>query len=553
MPPRISVNSLVNEDALPEWLRSAAHSGALPPTAEPRGNVQGNGPMPSPDVRGSGQLSYRQPPSPYPAVPPSPVASGSLGAHNLFDESALPEWLKSGAAGQSPDLPMASPQVPYGQVDYGAAGSGAQLGPISGSGNPAAPAATAFPSIEYAGSYQAPPPPDSGLPGTSLIDTNALPQWLSGRPGGPSQVNYGRDQARGIPGSSLVDENALPQWLRNEHPAPPNQAASGPWNGSQAGNQSMPSWLNQGYADARTSRMESPHPQSSAWTGYPTPMSAGQPVTGAESYLPGTLAAGEFVDEAALPEWLRSQSGIPGMAPPSGTQSAAQPKFSASSSAHIAPNLQEASLLANGSAAGTFSASDLIDPSALPDWVRGSEAGPAASFSSTAGWTNRQPVPPAPETPWSDQPAGVPAWSTAKQPAANSAFNSTSASTAEPSYAAPIPNSELPSWLTSDSPGAAGSRNPGPKGPPARQQPGPSGWPDRSGGRDPESQRSRGRRPDAYGPRGAYDTSLDDGTFDGYDDYSEFDDYSGYDEGYRADPRREQPERRGWRRFFGRK
>jgi hypothetical protein len=568
VPPRIAVNSLISEDALPEWLRNAAHSGALPPTAEPRGVVQGtgalggqgwdspqqdtgNGPMRSPDARGSGQMAYRQPPAPHPAVPPSPVGSGSLSAHHLFDESALPEWLKSGAAGQSPDLPTASLQVPYGQVGYGAAGAGAPIDPIPDAGYPAAPAASAFPSIEHAGSFQASVSPESGLSGPSLIDTNALPQWLSGRPGVSSQVNYGRDQARGIPGGSLVDENALPQWLRNEHPAPPNQAASSTWNGPQAGNQSMPSWLNQGYADARTPGMESPYAQPSAWTGYPTPMAAGQPANPAESYLPGTLAAGEFVDEAALPEWLRSQGGIPGMAPPSGTLSAGQPKIGASSSGHVAPNLQEASLLANGSAAGTFSASDLIDPSALPDWVRGSEAGPAASFSSTAGWTNRQPVPPAPADSWSDQPAGAPAWSTTKQPAVNSAFNSSSASSAEPSYAASIPKSELPPWLANDPSRAAGPRNP--KGPPARQQPNPSGWQDRSGGMDQESPRNMGRRAGAYGSRGAYDASLDDGSYDEYDNYSEYDDYTGYDEGYRADPRREQPERRGWRRFFGRK
>jgi hypothetical protein len=570
MPPRISVNSLINEDALPDWLRNAAHSGALPPTAEPRGMTPGtgalggrgwespqqpvgNGPLPSPDARGSGPLTYHQPPSSYQGVPPSPVGSGSLGARHLFDESALPEWLKSGTAGQGPDLPTASLQGPYGQVGYGAAGAGAPVAPIPNSGNPAAPSAAAFPSIEHAGSFQAPLSPESGLSGTSLIDTNALPQWLSGIPGGPSQVNYGREQARGIPGSSLVDENALPQWLRNEQPATPNQAASSTWNGPQAGNQSMPSWLNQGYADdARTPHMESSYTQSSAWTGYPTPMTAGQPANPAESYLPGALAAGEFVDEAALPEWLRSQSGIPGMAPPSGTLSAGQPKIGTHSSGHAAPNLQEASLLANGGAAGTFSASDLIDPSALPDWVRGSEAGPAASFSSTAGWTtNRQPVPPAPETPWSDQPTGAPAWSTAKRPTANSAFNSMNASSAGPSYAAAIPNNELPSWLANDPAGPAGPRNP--KGPPARQQPGPSGWQDRAGGMDSASPRSMGGRADAYGSRGAYDTPPDDVSFDDFEDYSEFDDYSGYDEGYRADPRREQPERRGWRRFFGRK
>jgi hypothetical protein len=69
----------------------------------------------------------------------------------------------------------------------------------------------------------------------------------------------------------------------------------------------------------------------------------------------------------------------------------------------------------------------------------------------------------------------------------------------------------------------------------------------------PEGPSNVGRRAGTYGSRGAYDASLDDRAFDEYDNYSDFDDYSGYDEGYRADPRREQPERRGWRRFFGRK
>jgi hypothetical protein len=66
--------------------------------------------------------------------------------------------------------------------------------------------------------------------------------------------------------------------------------------------------------------------------------------------------------------------------------------------------------------------------------------------------------------------------------------------------------------------------------------------------------RSMGYRTSAYGSPGAYETSYeDDDSFDEYDNYSEQDNYNRYDEGYRPDPRSDQPERRGWRRFFGRK
>src|SRR5215831_15229958 len=94
-PQRMSMNSLVNEDALPEWLRYAAGSGALPP--------------PAPDYQPSrppvSTPPYNQPLPGRSPVPPSPVGTGSLGANNLFDESALPDWLRAGAMGQGPDVP----------------------------------------------------------------------------------------------------------------------------------------------------------------------------------------------------------------------------------------------------------------------------------------------------------------------------------------------------------------------------------------------------------------------------------------------------------------
>src|SRR5262249_53441886 len=148
-------------------------------------------------------------------------------------------------------------------------------------------------------------------------------------------------------------ETALPQWLRSEQPTPSNQPTATSWHAPATANDSMPSWLNQDYSDSRSPHVESPLSGSSAWNRYVGSGPAGQPAMPSPGMVPGTIAAGEFIDESALPEWLRSQGGAadPGSPP-------------------------------NGTGATTFSASDLIDPAALPDWVRDSEAGPSATFSS---------------------------------------------------------------------------------------------------------------------------------------------------------------------------
>jgi hypothetical protein len=531
MPQRISMNSLVNEDALPEWLRSAANSDAPPTRPAP------------PDFPGTGSLSYAPHGQPPAARPPTPTGSGSLRANNLFDESALPEWLRTGAAGQNPVLPPTSRQAPSTPVQggYSAPLEGTPMGPTGPMGQVGAPrapgpyAANAFPGIEQAGSFQSPAAPQSGMPAPSLIDTNALPQWLSGRPeadrnySGYGRDAYGRDASLGIPAGSLVDENALPQWLRSEQPGAPNQpAASSPWNASPAAHESMPSWLNQGYSDARgVPRMDTSPAQSSAWNSYiPTGTgSLGQTVQPAPGTVPGTIAAGEFIDESALPEWLRSQGGG---AAASGVLPQAQPASGAP------PN--------TGASSTTFSASDLIDPSALPEWVRGPDAGPTATFSSTSGWTSRQPVPPAPEP------------------------------------ASPvIPRDELPPWLMAES-GAAPASPRRPQGappPPRQRNPSPSPvWQDQSGtsGRlGPIGQRRTGSPRGTGGPRGtgsqrsarepsgwddsAYENAgrygNDYGDYDSYSGYDRYDDYDDAGNGRQKDGQRER--RGGWRRFFGRR
>ncbi|MGO8949024.1 MAG: hypothetical protein ACLQUY_15530 [Ktedonobacterales bacterium] len=550
-PSRISVNSLVNEDALPEWLRNAANSGALPPPMSYGGAVQSTGglagsgrefappgmgqtAMPSPGAQGSGQLRYGQPPAARSPMPPSPVGSGSLGANHLFDESALPDWLRTGAMGQSPDLPTESLQVPYNPSNP------------SSREDPRASSASAFPSIERAGSFQVPTASESGVSAPSLIDSNALPRWLSGKPETAAQSSYGRDAARGIPANSLVDENALPPWLRNSQPAEQSQHASGLWNGQQPGNQSLPAWLSQGYAETQTPRMDSSLEQSSAWNSRSAGGAAGSPSMTPSGHPPGTIAAGEFIDESALPEWLRSQgglAGIPGAASPSGQFVAppvAQPGLAglagsrASSSGNMAWTPDTASLLADGGAPATFSASDLIDPSALPEWVRGSDAGPVASFSSTSGWTSRQPVPPA------------------NQPTANGSFSSGNAESTNASHGAPIPSSQLPPWLTNDLSPAPGRHNP-----PAQQPSNPAAWSASTGDMNyvnsPKS-RNMGYSDGPYDAYEAYPESADDGGFDDdYDSSDEYDHYTDYEDIRQEVQETSQPERRGWRRLFGRK
>lgn len=552
MPPRASVNSLINEDSLPEWLRNAANSGALPPMTSHSGTPQGTGslvgnwesPPPAfgqPPAPLGSQSMYGQPPVARPQMPPSPVGSGSLGANHLFDESALPDWLRNGALGQSPDLtvqPSQSPYVPTGQYS--------PFSPYDPSGNeePRGSTASAFPGIEQAGSFlRAPVSPETGMPASSLIDSNALPPWLSGKSENAALSAYGRDAARGLPASSLVDENALPPWLRNEHPAQPNSNspsvsnATTAWNGLQTANQSMPAWLSQGYSEPQPPTVESGFDQASAWNSRSASGSFRQSSVASTGHLPGTIPAGEFVDESALPEWLRSQGGA--------SETAGNP----------ARNLEQASSLAGGSATSTFSASDLIDPSALPDWVRGTDEGPSAAFSSTSGWTVRQPTPPAPGT------AGQEFFraSTNQLPRANGSFSTGSA---DPPRSSTIPASELPPWLSN------GSSTPAARaGSPAPQRDTGFGWPAGTGDVNAMNNavnnayssdvRHGGRN---VAPYEAYDTSYqgypaygNNGGADEYDGFDEYDPQAAYDDSYAAEQQSSQPERRGWRRFFGRK
>lgn len=426
--PGFAAGSLVSDDALPDWLRGAvpaapanapqqapgwpAHSaggagwGAPAMNADPRAGAaypqQGYAPQP-PAVQ-----SQR----PQPRVP----AGGNVGvaANMLFDESALPDWLRQpgGAIEAQPTMqhvPSVQPQpatmrAPLGQPAATAPYGGYAQPSAQGFAGPAQPsAASAFPSLDSVGALPPGAAPQTGLSAAALIDGGALPAWLGGAPGAPvpNAGVPGRPGGSGMSAQSLVDESSLPDWLRAQPATPqaPVQQASAWQNPTPAQAAPAPSWMQpQGMLGAPASVPQQPHPFA-VQAPQPLPSSYASPATsGARA---GGLSAGDFVDEGALPSWLRSHSGMPGpaagqAAPPG--PSAAGPTRPASSRGPGSQPGQAGMMPVYGGpptqqGAARFSASDLIDPQALPGWARGQAGGEdhaGQSFSSTAGWTSQQ-------------------------------------------------------------------------------------------------------------------------------------------------------------------
>ncbi len=277
---------------------------------------------------------------------------------------------------------------------------------------------------------QAPPQGAPGFSRATIFNEQNFPDWLqngqaqmddSRQPQPPPAGDYGANPAgqqwnggydagaawgQGAPfggdgggdhsvrAREFIEDDALPQWLRAQ---PDTNAPATPAFGMANGGNSMANGGN-GMAPAGWSNTPS-HPQS-------RPELGGMAPAGGQAF-----AAVELVDEAALPEWLRSSP--QSAAPPSPPQWNGAGGFSATPSTPPAPGTgwgnppaweqPAAAPPAWGAAAnagGTppggeqqFSASDLIDPNLLA-WL-----------------TNQGPQPPAygqppvaPPSPWVAQP-----------------------------------------------------------------------------------------------------------------------------------------------------
>lgn len=479
-------------------------------------------PQPNGAAPGWGAPPPGAPPAPAQQYqgPGGPAAPGSVGGSALFDDAALPEWLRNAADQSAGGAPAYMP-------------NGARPGASGGFPQPQAPQSMFMPNGWSAQPPTAQMPPgqmggfggaapagrEAIAPGSmsaqSLLDASSLPTWLGGAGAAPAPAGSGMPLGGdGLSAQSLVDERALPIWLRQQPATPsieaPPAGSISQWLAAPVTDEPLPTWLNQVYSSAQVPRMEAEAPVNEPWTASRIPVpAASAPAWVRPAVAQGAMPMGQLADDRALPNWQPAPGGSPSPLPggppsppfgavgsgPVGGSFGAPGAFSPagapgsfggagpSPSGGYTPPAPVSSATgwpagASGmgpSAAGgppsgpdepvaAFSASDLIDPDALPTWVQQGGAHEEPTFNSATGWTSKG----------RSMDAGVPAPMGAPAapfyaPQANGFAGPSGRETGE---------ANLPPWLQQGGPPPAPAANSGPIG---------------RGGRDP----SRGGIPEA--------------------------------------------------------
>ena len=216
-----SVADLVDSNALPGWMR--------PDSAELAGNGDSNK---YPALRPAGTAG------PNTDSAGTGVTPGSLSAGSLIDSASLPSWMRPAPAGQ-PDAISASslvepeslpgwlteqasmpprPPQPSQSLQPPQTWQAGQQPPFQQPAPPAQLSPTSRSTWQGPTNHQGGGDrPDSGIAGSSLLDMQALPQWLR-EEGQSSQQSTG--QGGGLSASSLIDMNGLPDWLRTADQVP---------------------------------------------------------------------------------------------------------------------------------------------------------------------------------------------------------------------------------------------------------------------------------------------------------------------------------------------
>lgn len=404
---------------------------------------------------------------------------------DLVSEEALPEWLRQASAESA--QPTQHQPVPGGPGGPGGQGAPAYSPPQAYP--PAYPPVQQPPAPAY-GSYAAMPTDESPY---QRPDANAFPGIESaGSYQGPF-VGGG-----GMPASSLLDPNALPTWLggqQGQATADPLRGGEGMRAQSLVDDSALPGWLRNEPASPIQTPAAPPPVAVPGWEGYSAasqmpPRSPGVPA--AIPGAPGAMSAG--------------YAGMQQQQQPPQIPMGGQPGLSASQL--IDPNALPAWMQAQGgagvqqpaaSAQQGWSASDLIDPSMLPGWVRGNDAAAPQAGVPQAGVPNSpmRPMGPVSDSNLARERTGrVPAPREAT-PTAESDFGVSRVGTSQRGAvsrkqpaARPLGEEEKPVWLR-------------------------EGPPDGNGG-------GRDDRAAAY-PSGRQDrNSRGQNSYNGYDDYGEY-------------------------------
>lgn len=503
-PGGLSAGSLVDKEALPEWLRLSQENTSAPARATPRS-------FDLPQAGGNAPLAPAEPPAASRFSSPAPAASPSFfDSASLVDESALPDWLHAGNQTEPLPLPfMVSDSLKTGSTSR-ERGEKMAAAPAAARGSEAADddALPEWLRQVYSDAHVPPlveekPLAGSGpqkLSGSDLLDVRAMPTWVreaaqtsplanisdilaftppadqpENRPESGAQpsafFSASGPPAGQISGQSLVDEGHLPAWLRNLGDEGTSAsaldalslapAAEAERAGSPSGVFSAPELVDTHALPAWLREQESQEtPESSARLDQAGP-------AGGSS---GIFSAAELVDTQALPTWLQAQ----------------EPKTEQGGQGNTGPA---------GSPSGVFSAAELVDTQALPAWLQAQP--PAASHTSGALGTSgplegRQPsskISPIPAE-FSKQRTGefsavelvdtkaLPTWMKEAAPASGplasqgGAFAPTPAAESAFSAASLVDTHELPAWMRgAESSGASTSASWGSPGAPPAADP----------------------------------------------------------------------------------
>ncbi len=226
-PGSLSASSLLQQDNVPDWMKTLQQ--------QPDAN-------PAPYRESAGQFEQ----STQSATSPS---SNNLGpgfsAHDLLDQQALPSWMKPASEHNT----LVPQNDSFGQIGQGT--------PVAQSGFSASSLldADALPQWMREGGRNSQAntvPPQPAWPtqsssGMGWSESSSSPNWSMGQNSSmasppPMQTNAMTGQGSGLPASSFVDANALPEWLRNaaDQSPQPMQSSQPDLSGSRPGSYAIP-------------------------------------------------------------------------------------------------------------------------------------------------------------------------------------------------------------------------------------------------------------------------------------------------------------------------
>lgn len=315
-----TMDELVDENSMPSWMRQdqsrLAEAGAsdafpaVPPTAQqaPGSNLEASSLIDKQALPEWMRTTQENDPS-------APAGQG-FSANSLVQQETLPEWMKNLAStAEQPTLAQPAAE------NYGLPATP----PVGASRAPQTPAP--FPE----------PTPEQGFLANSLVDQQAMPDWMKGaQEAGQQGQSRSGPLSSGFAAGELIDQRTLPNWMKDQQGrenANPVSAMGVPVSGS-----GQTTGMNQ----ETTGDVGMPASTLVDQSSLPTWMSAGNQ-TGSPQGTPqpgNGMPASSLVDMNAMPTWLKNEE-------------------------HTQGNQQPGSGMSAGS---------LVDMNAMPTWLKNSES-----------------------------------------------------------------------------------------------------------------------------------------------------------------------------------